>query len=145
MPPFCAPGVRAQNPGRIFFGRSRQPMRRREPSLSKRVKLLALPHTSGQTLAMKSQRAWIYLGLVLVTAFMASSSAWAAAPPSDLPPFPRPTDSYNDQDVATLWQRLAGRAVVEPFNLVATTIFLLAICHTFLASKFLSIAHRYEH
>lgn len=93
---------------------------------------------------MKSQRAWIWWGLVLVAAFVVSSNVWAAAPPSDLPPFPRPTDSYNDQDVANLWQRLAGRVAAEPFNLVATVIFLLAICHTFLASKFLSIAHRYE-
>ena len=93
---------------------------------------------------MKSQRAWIWWGLVLVAAFVVSSNVWAAAPPSDLPPFPRPTDSYNDQDVGNLWQRLAGRAAAEPFNLVATVIFLLAICHTFLASKFLSIAHRYE-
>ena len=70
--------------------------------------------------------------------------AAGAEPPSDLPPFPRPTDSYNDEDVADIWQRLAGRVAAEPFNLVATVIFVLAICHTFLASKFLAIAHHYE-
>jgi hypothetical protein len=35
------------------------------------------------------------------------------------------------------------RASAEPFNLVATLIFLLAIVHTFLAPKFLEISHRW--
>jgi hypothetical protein len=96
--------------------------------------------------AMKSYRAWICMGLVLVSMLVAAlSGACAAEPSSDLPLFPRPTESYNDQDISDLWQRLAGRAAAEPFNLVATVIFLLAICHTFLASRFLAIAHRYEH
>jgi hypothetical protein len=66
-----------------------------------------------------------------------------AAPATDLPVFPRPTDSYGDQPGSDLWQRLASRAAAEPFNLVATVIFLFAICHTFLASRFLSLAHGY--
>jgi hypothetical protein len=33
---------------------------------------------------------------------------------------------------------------LEPFNLVATVIFFLAILHTFLAPKFMRMAHRYE-
>jgi hypothetical protein len=94
---------------------------------------------------MKFRRVCVCLGVVLVGICVASlSGAAGAEPPSDLPPFPRPTDSYNDEHVRDLWQRLAGRVAAEPFNLVATIIFLLAICHTFLASKFLSIAHRYE-
>ncbi|HEY5705474.1 MAG TPA: putative Na+/H+ antiporter [Terrimicrobiaceae bacterium] len=95
---------------------------------------------------MKRHREGICLGLIFLVAFLAFAGVVAAAePPSDLPPFPRPTDTYNDQDIPDLWQRLVGRAAAEPFNLVATVIFLLAICHTFLASKFLSIAHQYEH
>jgi len=39
---------------------------------------------------------------------------------------------------------LRHRIVEEPFNLVATLIFLLAIAHTFLSSKFLSISHRWN-
>ena len=69
----------------------------------------------------------------------------AASAQADQPPFPRPTDSYNDQTISDLGQRLAGRVAAEPFNLVATVIFFLAICHTFLASKFLSVAHSYDH
>ncbi len=57
--------------------------------------------------------------------------------------FPTPVGDYGDAG-AGLWQTLAGRAASEPFNIVATIIFLLAICHTFLASKFLAISHRYD-
>ena len=94
---------------------------------------------------MRFPRVWIYLCVILVGTFAACSrGALAAEPPSDLPPFPRPTDTYNDEHVADIWQRLAGRVAADPFNLVATSIFILAICHTFLASRFLAIAHRYE-
>jgi Putative Na+/H+ antiporter len=41
--------------------------------------------------------------------------------------------------------RLVQRVQAEPFNLVGTLIFLCAIIHTFLASKFMLIAHRLEH
>jgi hypothetical protein len=85
------------------------------------------------------------LCLLLFAAFLACScSATAAAEAADLPAFPPPTDAYNDQHIADLWQRLKGRAAAEPINIVATVIFLLAIFHTFFASKFLSIAHDYE-
>jgi hypothetical protein len=95
---------------------------------------------------MRFPRVWICLCVIFVGTFAAClSGAAAAEPPSDLPPFPRPTDSYNDGHVADLLQRLAGRAAAEPFNLVATVIFFLAICHTFFASRFMAIAHRYEH
>ena len=94
---------------------------------------------------MRLRRVWICLCVILVgTCAACLSGAVGAEPPSDLPLFPRPTDSYNDEHVTDLWQRLAGRVAAEPFNLVATVIFVLAICHTFLASRFLAIAHRYE-
>ncbi len=44
----------------------------------------------------------------------------------------------------SLWKKLEGRVATDPFNLVASVIFLLAICHTFLASRFTAIAHRLE-
>jgi hypothetical protein len=94
---------------------------------------------------MKVCRGLIFCLILLGALFACSGSATAAVPQADLPPFPRPTDSYNDQTIPDLWQRLAGRVAAEPFNLVATIIFLLAICHTFLSSKFLSVAHDYEH
>ena len=94
---------------------------------------------------MKICRDLIFCLVLLGASFACSENATGAAPPADLPLFPRPTDSYNDQAISDLWQKLAGRVAAEPFNLVATAIFLLAICHTFLASKFLSVAHHYEH
>ena len=72
---------------------------------------------------------------------IACAGVAGAAPDSAFPP---PIGSYGDGGRG-LWQTLAGRIAAEPFNLVATVIFLLAICHTFLASKFLSVAHRCEH
>lgn len=59
--------------------------------------------------------------------------------------FPPPLESYHDDNVQSLETKLAGRIATEPFNLVATIIFLLAIIHTFFASKFLKIAHDYRH
>jgi len=58
--------------------------------------------------------------------------------------FPRPLDSY-PSDAATLFATLAERAGIEPFNLVATAIFLLAIVHTFAAAKVARLAHQVQH
>ncbi len=43
-----------------------------------------------------------------------------------------------------LAETLRARVAEEPFNLVATTIFVLAIVHTFLTPMFLRLAHRFE-
>ena len=43
-----------------------------------------------------------------------------------------------------LFEQLKLRAAADPFNLVATAIFFLAVVHTFLAAKFNRIAHHYE-
>ena len=57
--------------------------------------------------------------------------------------FPRALDTY--ADVAGVWPTLRNRVSEEPFNFVATLIFLLAIIHTFLTSKFTAIANRLDH
>lgn len=44
-----------------------------------------------------------------------------------------------------LMEVLKLRIAKDPFNLVATLIFFCAILHTFVAAKFMSIAHRIEH
>ena len=69
----------------------------------------------------------------------------AAPPPSDVGSFPRSLASYNDADVASIWAQLSNRVKQEPFNLVATLIFFCAIIHTFLTSRFLAIAHKWNH
>ena len=58
--------------------------------------------------------------------------------------FPLPVDSYHDQQISSLFGKLLGRIQRDPLNIVATIIFFAAIVHTFLAAKFLEIAHRYQ-
>lgn len=57
--------------------------------------------------------------------------------------FPRPLESYDDGALG-VGAKLMYRIHEEPFNLVATALFLAAIVHTFLVARFLAIAHRYE-
>ncbi|MCE0523694.1 MAG: putative Na+/H+ antiporter [Methylacidiphilales bacterium] len=71
--------------------------------------------------------------------------AHAAAPPTTTPPFPPPLESYQDEGVGNVWDVLVNRVQAEPFNLIATVIFLLAIIHTFLAPKILVLSHRMQH
>ena len=66
-----------------------------------------------------------------------------AAPP--LAPFPRPLDSYPALADQSLGATLAGRVALEPFNAIATAIFLLAIAHTFAAGRFADLSHRVQH
>lgn len=58
--------------------------------------------------------------------------------------FPRPLAEYHDEGTESIFAVLKQRAVVEPFNVVATAIFFLAILHTFFARKFTAIAHRWR-
>jgi Na+/H+ antiporter NhaD/arsenite permease-like protein len=67
--------------------------------------------------------------------------AAAAAPVGD---FPRDLSSYADTKETSLLETLSGRVRAEPFNAVATAIFILAILHTFVAGKFRHWAHVVE-
>ncbi len=65
--------------------------------------------------------------------------------PSDsVSPFPRSLETYGDHDIKGIAQILVHRAKSEPFNVVASCIFLLAILHTFLTSRFLQLSHKWE-
>jgi hypothetical protein len=76
---------------------------------------------------------------------------WAAVAPaaepvsSEASAFPRSLESYDDADADSIWAVLKTRIEKEPFNLVATLIFFLAIVHTFMTGRFMSIAHKWEH
>ena len=59
--------------------------------------------------------------------------------------FPHSLSSYGDGKLQGIGEILLHRISVSPFNLVATLIFLSAIIHTFLTSKFLELSHRWEH
>ena len=63
--------------------------------------------------------------------------------PATPPTFPRPLDAYPETEGGLL-SVLTERFRAEPFNLIATIIFLLAIIHTFLAPVFQKMAHHAE-
>jgi hypothetical protein len=65
--------------------------------------------------------------------------------PSAAAAFPRPLTDYPAAAGASLAGILAGRVHIEPFNAVATGIFVLAILHTFAVARFSALAHRIQH
>jgi hypothetical protein len=73
-----------------------------------------------------------------------SAFSWAAspAPPAD---FPRQLSAYADPAGASVMEVVKARATTEPFNVVATVIFLLAVLHTFATAKIRHWAHVVEH
>jgi hypothetical protein len=56
---------------------------------------------------------------------------------------PRPLESYPAAE--SLLADLATRVQIEPFNAIATGVFVLAILHTFAAARFAGLAHRVQH
>jgi hypothetical protein len=76
--------------------------------------------------------------------FAAMATIASAAAPATGPEFPRPLSDYPPGGAGTLWQTLGARIEADPFNLVATIIFLLAIIHTFLTPRFRHWAHEVE-
>jgi hypothetical protein len=74
---------------------------------------------------------------------LGAAAACAAAQPADLPAFPRPLSDYA-APAPGIGETLAARARLEPFNVVATLIFVLAILHTFVAAKIRHWAHVVE-
>ena len=85
----------------------------------------------------------VMIGVVFAAAWIASAEA--AEPPADAKPFPRSLESYDDADAGSIWSILVDRVRKEPFNLVATLIFFLAIVHTFMTARFMAISHKWEH
>ncbi|MCC7009293.1 MAG: putative Na+/H+ antiporter [Acidobacteria bacterium] len=57
--------------------------------------------------------------------------------------FPLPLDAYDDRGRALL-ETLGARIAADPFNLIATAIFVVAILHTFAASRLSGLAHRVQ-
>jgi Putative Na+/H+ antiporter len=65
--------------------------------------------------------------------------------PDAVSSFPTPLTSYPTASPDGLLATLADRVAADPFNLIATVIFLLAIVHTFAAAWFTGLAHRIQH
>ena len=58
---------------------------------------------------------------------------------------PRPLETYPSAADQSLVAELSARAQLEPFNVLATGVFLLAVLHTFAAARFAALAHRVQH
>ena len=84
------------------------------------------------------------LGMLLLAAGTALAAGGGGSQATDLN-FPPSLASYDDGHLEGIGSTLVHRVDIAPFNLVATLIFLCAIIHTFLTSKFLEISHRWAH
>jgi hypothetical protein len=58
--------------------------------------------------------------------------------------FPPPLTAYPPRPDG-LWEDLVARVQYEPFNALATAVFVLAILHTFAAARFARLAHHVQH
>jgi len=59
--------------------------------------------------------------------------------------FPTPLSAYPVSADGNLVSDLAARIAADPFNVVATALFLLAVTHTFVAARFTEASHRIQH
>jgi len=84
----------------------------------------------------------IVLAIVGITAVVYAAGGGHGGGHGEEIQFPRSLESYHDAHMTGIG-KILNRITKEPFNLVATLIFLCAIVHTFLTSKFLSISHRW--
>src|SRR5678809_261192 len=60
-------------------------------------------------------------------------------------PFPIPLGDYSSPSTSGLFNVLAARIEADPFNAIATAIFLVAVVHTFVAARFTDAARRLQH
>lgn len=98
---------------------------------------VATPQLSRPSRGRLAPKLWACVGFL----FTGTPLAGAAAAEGVLP---RPLESYGHAAQTGVVQTLQDRIAAEPFNLVASLIFLLAICHTFFTSKFRHMAHAAE-
>jgi hypothetical protein len=129
-----------------------------EISCLKRGLLIAKLHMNsftcllGGLLGLKIRNAGIIIVLMIGAVNLATASSGSSSHSADFEfPISEATYQAMEQQHAEeighdlgLVDQLKMRAVADPFNIVASVIFLLAICHTFLAGTFNKLAHKYE-
>ena len=93
-----------------------------------------------------TRRRSLGIGLAVAWVLFAGTAGLAAAAEGDaaVAAFPPSLESYGDAHLEGLWDILGHRVEQEPFNLVATLLFLAAVIHTFLTHRFRQIAHELE-
>jgi hypothetical protein len=84
----------------------------------------------------------LLFGVLLGPVALGSEPGHAPAGAAAAAPFPPALESYPKE--GGLVERLKARISAEPFNLVATLLFLAAVVHTFLAPWFTSVSHQAE-
>lgn len=65
--------------------------------------------------------------------------------PEAVTAFPRPLGAYPNVAGQSVVQVLLSRVAAEPFNAIATSIFILAVLHTFIAPRCAAVALRLQH
>ena len=65
--------------------------------------------------------------------------------PIDPAVFPTPLSAYPPPSADGILATLAARVAEDPFNLIVTAIFAIAILHTFAAARFTRLAHALQH
>lgn len=85
----------------------------------------------------------ISIGFLLVLTILALPAARAAGS-AVTEPFPRALGSYADPAATGVWSIIQARIAAEPFNAVATVIFILAVLHTFATARIRHWAHLLE-
>jgi len=93
---------------------------------------------------MKVRSAIILFVFVLLSTAVAYAGGGDADSHGALVNFPPSFASYHDADIKGVVAILKHRVSHTPFNLVASLIFLAAILHTFLSSRFLYYAHKWK-
>ena len=93
---------------------------------------------------MKIRSAIILLFFVLISTTLVHAGGEESGGHGPSANFPPSFASYHDADIKGVGAILKHRIGHTPFNLVATLIFLAAIVHTFLSSKFLFYAHKWK-
>ncbi len=94
---------------------------------------------------MKFIRTILVSSVFIALVFIIIDPALSAAPEgAGSVEFPMLLENYNDTDMGSISAQLLHRIKIKPFNILATLIFILAIVHTFLTSKFLSISHHLQ-
>jgi len=86
---------------------------------------------------------WIAIIAAILSLAIISGNTWASETASDVAhEFPLSLDSYGDDNLDGIGAKMKNRIGIEPFNLAALLIFLCAITHTFMASKFTSMSNK---
>src|SRR5687768_8077370 len=82
--------------------------------------------------------------LAVIACVVLGTAAWASDPSSTAGDFPRALTTYNDPTSGSVMEVIKARALAEPFNVVATLVFALAVLHTFATTKIRHWAHVVE-